>query len=305
MRIIRQVILLTGMILSALFSNAQQENFNLQRINPAYAGSWKTIGLTGSYQMMTPSFDNSPMEYAFSFQAPLDSLNSGIGFSILNQKVGLEDLLSLNFDYSYHVPVFNQSVLRFGIKGAFSRCRIHLSDYELYPDQKYDEEFSEDIFSNTSYNMGVGLYLSSPAYFLSLSVPEIVTMEIKLRPDHDSYIKNANLFFTGGMIINLSNFVKLKPGFNILTSLNEQFTLGNLSTHFLLGNKVWLGGMIRSDKVAGTLAQVIILKRLRAGYAYNFKIDNEIKNFHIGWHEMMLSYEIPTIKSHPVPVRYF
>lgn len=299
----RQATLTLILLLFALFSKGQEYLFDLQRINPAYVGSWKSIGFTGSTKIISPHINKSPFEYAFSFQAPLESLNSGIGVNIVNQKTGLENILSLNLDYSYQLSISNQTLLRFGIKGGIRRRGNNLTDYQLYPDDKYDPEFAEDHYDYTNYNIGIGFYLSSTRYYLSLSMPEIHNDTLK--SNGFRYSSRKDLFFTGGTIINLSNIVKVRPIFMVQRSLNNNITLYDISTQFILYQKVWIGGMMQSDDIVGALAQFIIHKSFRIGYSYNFNLKSDVRKFQTGIHEVILSYEIPTSKFNSNLERYF
>lgn len=310
MKIIRQATLTAWMILSALFSNAQQDVFNLQKINPAYVGSWKTIGLMGSTRQQMVGINGHPSEYAFSFQAPIDSINSGIGLSILKLYTGFEKRLSIYLDYSYRISISDQISLRFGIKGGFTNYKNNLTKYQQYPDRIPDPEFESEINVTYLSHIGMGLYLSSPKYFISLSLPEITEPEFKVttlnedRNVHISLNKNSNLFFAGGMILPLSDFVKFKPTFLVQSAIGDPFRY-ELSANILLAEKVWLGGMLESNDNFGTMAQWIIGKRFRIGYRYDFYYISELKKFLFGNHGVMLSYEIPTSKLNTISSRYF
>ena len=65
------------MIMGALFSKGQQDPmytqyiFNLQTINPAYAGSWQDIGVTALSRDQWLGIQGHPTTQTFSFQTPL------------------------------------------------------------------------------------------------------------------------------------------------------------------------------------------------------------------------------------------
>ena len=62
------------MIMGALFSKGQQDPmytqyiFNLQTINPAYAGSWQDIGVTALSRDQWLGIQGHPTTQTFSFQ---------------------------------------------------------------------------------------------------------------------------------------------------------------------------------------------------------------------------------------------
>ena len=68
--------------------------------------------------------------------------------------------------------------------------------------------------------------------------------------------------------------------------------------------KFWIGGMYRSGDSFGAIAQWIINKKIRIGYAADFTF-TELKDYHKGIHEVMISYEIDFTKRRYVSPRYF
>ena len=80
--------------------------------------------------------------------------------------------------------------------------------------------------------------------------------------------------------------------------------LYDLSANFLIGNKVWLGGMYRSGDAVSAMTQWIINDNLRIGYAHDFTT-TDLKNYHSGVHEVMLSFEFSAARRVYVSPRYF
>ncbi len=310
MTLIKRSALVTLMVLSALIAMGQQDPmysqyiFNLQTVNPAYAGTWKTIGFMGIIRQQWVGIAGHPSTQTFSVQAPLRSQNVGIGLNIIHDKVGLTSTISVNFDYAYQVSLSDQTSLRFGIKGGFTNFSNNLPDYTQYPDGISDPIFQTSIDNKFMPNIGVGLYLNSPRYFLSLSLPKII--ENNFQSNVNNFYTKSELrhfFFAGGLIFNLSESVKFKPTFMTQTVTGAPF-LYDLSANFLFFDRLWLGGMYRSGDAISAMAQWIINRNLRIGYAHDFTT-TDLKNYHQGVHEIMLSYEFVTIKRLFISPRYF
>jgi len=310
MKILKGAILATLMIMGTLLSKGQQDPmytqyiFNLQTVNPAYVGYWQTIGVTAISRHQWVGINGHPTTQTFSFQTPLRSQNVGIGFNVVLDKVGLEKRLSVNFDYSYQILLSDITSLRFGIKGGFTNYSHNLTEYEQYPDNQSDPLFQENIDNKFMPNVGVGLFLSSPKYFLSLSLPGLI--ENKYQSNANNYSTKSelrHLFFAGGMMFDLSDNIKFKPTFmtKAVTGSPIQY---DLSANFLLAEKFWIGGMYRSGDAIGAIAQWIINKKLRLGYAYDFTT-TDLRNYHNGVHEIMISYEFVYAKRIIISPRYF
>lgn len=282
--------------MGALFSKGQQDPmytqyiFNLQTINPAYAGSWQNIGLVALTRLQWIDFKGHPSTETFSFQAPLRNENVGVGFNAVIDNIGLEKRFSLNGDYSYQVRLNTATTLRFGIKGGFTNYSNNLSAYQQYPDNVTDVAFQSSIENKFMPNFGIGLYLLSEKYYLSLSLPKII--QNKYQNSVSNLTTNAEvrqLYFAGGMIINISENLQFKPTFMTRTVMGVPFQY-DISGNFLLAKKFWLGAMYRSGDAIGAIAQWIINPNIRFGYAYDFTLTN-MRNFHSGIHEVMISYE--------------
>jgi type IX secretion system PorP/SprF family membrane protein len=110
-----------------------------------------------------------------------------------------------------------------------------------------------------------------------------------------------------GLVFNLGENVKFKP--TMLTKATFSSETGSpveldLTANFLLKEKVWLGAAYRTGDSFGFIAQWIIDKKLRIGYAYDYATNN-LSNFHSGSHEIMISYEMRFLKEMFASPRYF
>ena len=91
-----------------------QYNFNTQTFNPAYAGTWKSMGflVLGRHQWV--GMDGAPTTYTFSMQTNTKNDKVGLGLNFVSDKIGMEKRLSLFGDYSYGLQVNEKSLLRLG-----------------------------------------------------------------------------------------------------------------------------------------------------------------------------------------------
>ena len=297
------------LIAGSLLCRAQQDPmytqyiFNLQTINPAYAGTWQTIGFMAMTRIQWVGFNGHPNTSTFSFQTPFKSQNVGLGFDAISDIVGFEKRLSFTVDYAYQVSFSDITKLRFGIKGGFTNYSHNLSRYELYPDGESDPVFQNLIENKFMPNFGFGLFLMSPKYYLSLSLPKILENSYSSNVNNYSTKAVRHFYFAGGMVFDLSESIKFKPTFMTQSVAGAPF-LYDLSANFLFGEKVWLGGMFRSGDSLAAIAQWIINGNFRLGYSYDFTT-TDLMNYHYGIHEIMLSYEINYSKLKFISPRYF
>lgn len=310
MRRIKRTCLVVLLTLGALFAKGQQDpmyslyNYNLQTVNPAYAGSWGTVGFLWLSRLQWVGMDGHPETHTFSFQMPINSKSVGIGFDMLYDKVGLETRISTAFDYSFRIALNHDATLRFGIRGGFTNYSNNLTAYTQYPDGITDPAFQTVVANKFMPNVGVGLYLESPKYFLSLAAPKLIQNSFQSNVTNFTTSSEIRHFFlSGGWIFNVNNFLKFKPTF--MTHIVEGAPLeGELSANFLLGNRVWLGAMYRTGDSFSATAAWIINQNFRIGYAFDFTT-SELSSYQQGVHEIMLTYEIAIAKRKFISPRYF
>lgn len=280
----------------ALTVNAQQDpmftqyNFNTQTINPAYAGTWESMGfiVLGRHQWV--GWDGAPRTYTFSMQSNTRNEKVGLGLNVVSDQLGREKRLSIFGDYSYGIKVNQYSILRMGLKFGVSNYRNVLSDYQQYPGD-IDPVSQGEIDVRYMPNFGVGAMLFSEKYYVGLSVPKII--ENDFENNYGNFTVESELrhfFLTAGYVFNLSEYLKFKPTFLTKATFGAPLQF-DFTANFLLNEKIWLGAMYRTGDSYGFIAQWIFDRKLRVGYAVDFPF-TEIRSYQNGTHEVMVSYEI-------------
>jgi type IX secretion system PorP/SprF family membrane protein len=280
----KRLALFSIIVFAAFTVKGQRDLFNLQVINPAYAGSWNTTGVIATSNHRFVGIDGAEMAQVISFQSIIKSEKNGIGLNIVHQNIGSERRISAFANYSYQFRISKQSTLRLGINGGIMNYRNSLKELELYPDGISDPEFQSNINEYLP-NLGVGLYLSSHKYYIGLSVPEFI--ESKYDP------KSLSFYSAGGVIFEISDNLKIKPSFFTQSFSGKPFEYDFL-TNLLVKEKFWIGGFYRSVKSTGAIVEWIGFKNLRIGYVFEYSL-NDIESFQYGTHEFMLSYAMKDI----------
>lgn len=277
-----------------------QYYFNMQTINPAYAGSWQSMGFTALTRLQWLGIKGHPSTQTFSFQAPINEENMGIGMNIVNDKIGLEKRLFVNLDYSYRLIIQENTFLRFGIKGGFTNYSNPLPFYKTYDPN--DPNYMLEVKNKFMPNVGVGAFLSSDIIYFGISVPKLIESKFSNTSNENYTVTDyRQIYASGGWVYEVSSNVKFKPAF--LTKIAKGSPLQyDLSANFLLNEKFWLGAMYRSGDAVGVIAQWIIKDQFRIGYAMDFTTTG-IRKYQKGVHEIMVSYEIK--KNKLISPRYF
>jgi type IX secretion system PorP/SprF family membrane protein len=114
------------LVIAANASFAQQDPmytqyfFNTQTINPAYAGTWETVGFMALARNQWVGWDGAPETYTFSIQAPLKNEKVALGLNVISDNVFKEKKFGVWGDYSYKLILNDVQQFKNGAKS-----RIH------------------------------------------------------------------------------------------------------------------------------------------------------------------------------------
>lgn len=275
-----------------------QYMFNVQSYNPAYAGTWESIGIMslGRYQWV--GFQGAPSTYTLTVQAPMRNEKVGVGVSVINDKIGYLNRFSTFADYSYGLSLSNKVSLRLGLKGGFTNYLIQ--ELHTFGD---DPAFPSERENHFFVNFGVGTFLYSDEFYLGFSIPKILPNQI----GEGAYnYETMHLTLIGGYVFRINQTMKFKPSFNARYVANAPF-VADLNASFLFVDRFWIGATYRTSDAFGLgfNTHFMINDRLRIGYAYDLLNSSSINNYNTGTHEIMVSYEIRTLKTKITSPRNF
>jgi type IX secretion system PorP/SprF family membrane protein len=282
-------------LFTVVFSSAQQDpmftqyHFNTQTFNPAYAGTWESMGFLVLGRHQWAGIEGAPETYTFSMQSNTKNDKVGLGLNLISDQIGMEKRHSLFADYSYGFKVAEESMLRLGLKAGVSNYRNNLSGYRQYPGEPDPSLMGEPVNYYIP-NFGVGAFLLSDNYYVGFSIPKILENSIEDNHNNLTHTEIRQYYLIAGYVFHISEYLQFKPTFLTKATLGAPVQL-DFTANFLLGEKVWLGAMYRTGDAIGFIAQWIFDKKLRIGYAYDYTT-SQLSQFNTGTHEVMVSYEI-------------
>ena len=125
------------MVIAANTTIAQQDPmytqyyFNSQIVNPAYVGSWESLGFMALARHQWTGWDGAPRTYTFSMQSPMKNDRVGLGLNAISDNVFKEKRFGLWADYSYKVDFDEKTNMRFGLKAGFTNYSNNLLAYDV------------------------------------------------------------------------------------------------------------------------------------------------------------------------------
>ncbi|NBL65048.1 type IX secretion system membrane protein PorP/SprF [Flavobacterium sp. NST-5] len=283
-----------------------QYMYNMNVINPAYAGSKENLSFGLLYRQQWDGIEDAPRTFTFSGHSPAGK-NVGLGLSVIADEIGPVKEQNVYGDFSYTLNLGGEHRLALGIKAGATFQRIGLfSDINgSLPDQT-DEAFSQDS-NNTYLNIGAGFFYYTNNYYIALSVPNMLNskhLNVRQNGEEIYYGEETQHFFlTGGYVFDLSPNIKFKP-FAMVKSAFEAPVSLDVSTNFLFNEKFEIGATYRLDDSFGGMVNYAISPNLRIGYAYDH-ITSDIKIAAPASHEVILLFDLNFPKKVSRSPRYF
>lgn len=302
----RTKILIFALMLTCYSGFAQQDAqytqymYNTININPAYAGSRGVMSVFGLHRTQWVGLDGAPTTNTFSLNTPINNSNLGVGFSLVNDRIGPTSDNTISADISYTVTMNEAYKLSFGVKASGNI--FNLDTDKLDPAQANDPNL-QNFNNEFSPNFGAGVYLHSDKLYLGLSVPNFLQDSKYNDNEVAVFQERMNFYFIGGYVFDLSQSIKFKPAF--LTKMVTGSPLQvDASANFLFFDKFMLGGAYRWDAAVSALAGFQVTDGLFIGYSYDMETTN-LRNYNSGSHEVFLRFELFNKVSKMVSPRFF
>lgn len=288
-----------AMLFAGKIATAQQDPMyvqyidNLLMVNPGFAGSKPYGKLLLVSRNQWVSVPGAPKTNSFSYTTPSGNNNIGIGFSIMNDKIGPLQQTGIYFDYSYFLKVSDTYRLGMGLKGGVSFYRASLS--ELDPIDP-DPIFAKDIYKNFLPNLGVGFYLFSDKTYFGMSVPKFIENMITREDYETGYIQKQKIhfYYVMGRQFKLAEDFDLKAS-SMLKIVKSAPISVDITAIAGFRERFWIGGMFRFDSAFGIISQFQINEKMVIGYSYELPV-NRVNNFSNGTHEIMFGYNLSLFK---------
>lgn len=259
--------------------------FNMNIINPAYAGASETTDVGLNIRSQWAGVPGAPETQSLIFGTSVGK-KVGVGLSVVNDKTFIENQTSVALDFSYKLKLNENNELFFGIKGGFTSYDVNTDGLLTYGIQQDMSLMNIDGRFNP--NVGAGLYLKNDNYFISFSVPKILTPD-RLEQNNDQArlgVDKVHYYLAGGYDFTLSESVKLKPSV-LLRHVNASPISLDITSLVEFNNRFDIGAAYRLDE---SVSGLLIFKTgwLDIGYAYEVALENPVRNSDNGTHEIMM-----------------
>lgn len=275
-----------------------QYMYNMNVINPAYAGSRENLSFGLLYRTQWVGIDGAPKTGTFFGHLPVGE-KVGLGLSVIADEIGPVKETNAYADFSYTLQLGGEHRLAFGIKAGATFHDRGLGDIDLID---ANDPFFNNVTGVTP-NIGAGAFYYTDNYYLAFSVPNILS-SVKLDANGTEYgTEVSHYFLTGGYVFQLSPNTKLKPSFLVKSAFDAP-TSFDVNLNALFFEKLEVGASYRLDDSFSGLINFAITPSLRIGYAYD-AVQSDIKRYAPSSHEFMLLFDLNFPKNVSRSPRYF
>ena len=279
-----------------------QHMYNMNVINPAYAGSKENLSFGLLYRKQWVDIEGAPSTFTFSGHSPAGK-NVGLGLSVIADEIGPVKEQNVYGDFSYTLNLGGEHKLALGLKAGVTFQKIGLfSEIASTLPVPTDSGFSEDT-NNTYFNLGTGLFYYTDKYYVALSVPNMIKANYLDFNGVKYGTETQHYFLTGGYVFDLTPTLKFKPSAMLKSAFNSPSSV-DVSANFLFNERFEIGGTYRVDDSFGGLVNFAITPSLRIGYAYD-NVISELKTVAPSSHEVILLFDLNFPKKVSRSPRFF
>ena len=285
--LVRRIFLLLILVLPNLNFSQQESYYSLYRynmnvINPAFAGADASNMLSFTSRSQWASVEDAPNTLALAFSSARKN-NVGLGISLVSDKVFIEQQTFAYIDFSYKLQMSGESALFLGLKAGGNFYSADPTSLIAYRKMMDPTQMSLSRFNP---NIGAGAYFKSPSYWISFSIPRL--FNVKRESDNLAVTAKdrVHTYLGGGVDLPVSEGIFIKP------SLMIRKVKGLPATADLTGMVSWqnqfdIGLSFRTNS-SMALMSMISLGMFDVGYAYETPTDNGLSQLNLRTHEIVL-----------------
>ncbi len=263
--------------------------------NAGFAGLSQGVNVLGLYRQQWAGFvDNNgneiaPTTFLLTGDMPFKKLHGGLGFSIMQDKIGFEDNTNVGIGYSYHFDL-GGSLLGVGVAGTLLNRTVDFSN--LTPTNSADpllQGLGEE--SDMLFDFNAGIFWQIPESFYigvsAVNVLETVGKALGQNAESSASFTTDRTFY---LFAGYPFSFEMLPTFTFVPAVSVMSDLAstqvNVSAKVIYNNVFSLGANYRPQESVDLMVGLII-KDIMVGYSYDI---NTMGLGVPGSHEIAVSY---------------
>jgi type IX secretion system PorP/SprF family membrane protein len=291
----RKILLILLTVFLAVDLSAQQDPqytqymYNMNIVNPAYAGSTEGLAVGALYRNQWVGLDGGPETFTFNIHSPVGK-QVGLGLSLIADEIGPVKETNAYVDFSYTIPMGTATKLAFGLKGGFTFHDIAIAENQISLIDMGDPFFQSAINEVTG-NIGAGVYFYKPnTYYISLSVPNILDAVHLDQNGLNIGSETQHFFAAAGYVFDLSEDFKLKPHALLKYASTAPLSY-DINANLFMYDMVEVGLGYRLDDSFSGMVNFQVGPNLRIGYAYD-AVQSDLDIITNASHEIFINFDL-------------
>jgi len=284
---------ITGSVQAQDYYHISQYMMHQPFINPAAIGSYGTLNGAGLLKQQWVGLEGAPSIQAINVNSPLNGTNGNAGFSVVRDKIGVNDRIDLSGTYAYNITLNAKSKLALGLSAIAVLNQSRFSQTEV--NDANDPLFANDTKVHVLPNFQYGMYYYTNKLYVGLSLPKLLVNSVTADSTGDNTstgfdLKQMHYYINAGYKFNLKPNLDL----NVSTMLKQisgapfQF---DVNAQVVYNKKIGIGASYRSSKELVALVSYQITDALKLAYSYDFSL-SKLGAYHGGSHEIMLLFQM-------------
>lgn len=276
-----------SLLLIAISIHGQQDplftqyNYNMNIINPAYAGSKGvlSVGVLGRSQWV--GIEGGPRTLTLAAHSPVGK-SVGLGLSVIADRIGPVRETNIFGDFSFTIVTSENSRLALGLKAGITSLQVNTLTVN-----NPNDPLNVPI-DRTAPNFGTGAYFYTDKLYVGFSIPNLLKTRYleKSAGIVTTASEEMHYFITAGYVFDIYDDLKLKPS-TMIRGVNNVPLSVDISANLLWQEQFEFGLSYRFNKSISGIVGFRLNEDMRIGYSYDQSMGN-FGNFNFGSHELML-----------------
>jgi len=262
--------------------------FNKLWVNPGAAGANDAIcaNLLGRNQWM--GFDGHPRTMLFSADMPINSINSGVGLSFYQDKLGQIGTTNVKLAYAYRLNL-GSGKLGLGLDLGYLGKNISADFVPLTPNDPVVDQIKGN--SAGTFDMSFGAFYSNEKLYFGVSATHLLGQNFNFKDVQGVAPAKLgaaqHMWVQGGYNWEISPDFTLKPSFIVKTDFASTQVDINATAVFM--NRFWGGLTYRLQDALAINVGLNLWKDLKLGLAYDITT-SRLNQYSSGSAEIFLGY---------------
>jgi type IX secretion system PorP/SprF family membrane protein len=256
---------------------------NLTPLNPAYSLMDKAGSISTLVSKQLVGINGGPTSFIINANLPLESINSSVGLTVLNDQVAVESETEVNTYFAKSVQLGPTDYLAVSLNAG-------LRDYFAnYPAVDSADPTFRNAVRETKPNIGFGVMYYTKWYYLGVSVPELTITSLGTASVQNNINFKNHYYFSAALITDIDEDIKFKPA-TLISYTNGIRLTADVSGIFYFKEAFGLGVNYRtSEEMSGIIT--FNAEVFHIGYSYQFGTASQnLGGFHTSTHEVTLAY---------------